>query len=49
MGFLSKLFGRKGDEEQQKVGGMEDFMTRIRVYFQAAGIQGYTSCTHAEQ
>ena len=35
MGFLSKLFGRKGDEEQQKVGGMEDFMTLIRVYFQA--------------
>lgn len=35
MGFLSKLFGRKGDEEQQKAGGMEDFMTLIRVYFQA--------------
>ena len=35
MGFLSKIFGRKGDEEQQKVGGMEDFMTLIRVYFQA--------------
>ena len=35
MGFLSKLFDRKGDEEQQKVGGMEDFMTLIRVYFQA--------------
>ena len=35
MGFFSKLFGRKDDEEQQKVGGMEDFMTLIRVYFQA--------------
>lgn len=35
MGFLSKLFGRKGDGEQQKAGGMEDFMTLIRVYFQA--------------
>ncbi len=35
MGFFSKLFGRKGDEEQQKAGGMEDFMTLIRVYFQA--------------
>lgn len=35
MGFFSKLFGKKADE-QQKVGGMEDFMTLIRVYFQAA-------------
>ena len=35
MGFFSKLFGRKTDEEQQKAGGMEDFMTLIRVYFQA--------------
>ena len=35
MGFFSKLFGRKGGEEQQKAGGMEDFMTLIRVYFQA--------------
>ena len=33
MGFLSKLFGKKDD--QQKAGGMEDFMTLIRVYFQA--------------
>ena len=33
MGFLSKLFGKK--EGQQKAGGMEDFMTLIRVYFQA--------------
>lgn len=33
MGFLSKLFGKK--EEHQKAGGMEDFMTLIRVYFQA--------------
>ena len=33
MSFFSKLFGKK--EEQQKVGGMEDFMTLIRVYFQA--------------
>jgi hypothetical protein len=36
MGFLSKLFGRKNaDESEKKVGGMEDFMTLIRVYFQA--------------
>ena len=33
MGFLSNLFGNK--EEKQKAGGMEDFMTLIRVYFQA--------------
>ena len=33
MSFLSKLFGKK--EEQEKAGGMEDFMTLIRVYFQA--------------
>lgn len=34
MGIFSGLFGRK-TEEQQKTGGMEDFMTLIRVYFQA--------------
>ena len=33
MSFISKLFGKK--EETQKAGGMEDFMTLIRVYFQA--------------
>ena len=33
MGFFSRLFGKK--EEQQKIGGMEDFMTLIRVYFQS--------------
>ena len=33
MGFLSSLFGKK--EAKQKAGGMEDFMTLIRVYFQA--------------
>ena len=33
MGFWNKLFGNKNE---QKVGGMEDFMTLIRVYFQAA-------------
>ena len=35
MSFISKLFGRK-NAEQQTVGGMEDFMTLIRVYFQAS-------------
>lgn len=34
MGIFSKLFGNKTQE--QKTGGMEDFMTLIRVYFQAA-------------
>lgn len=34
MGFLNKLFGKK--DTGQKAGGMEDYMTLIRVYFQAA-------------
>jgi hypothetical protein len=34
MSFISRLLGKK-EEEQQKAGGMEDFMTLIRVYFQA--------------
>lgn len=34
MNFISKIFGKKADEKQ-KTGGMEDFMTLIRVYFQA--------------
>lgn len=34
MNIISKIFGRK-TEEEQKTGGMEDFMTLIRVYFQA--------------
>lgn len=34
MGFLNKLFGKNKDE--QKAGGMEDYMTLVRVYFQAA-------------
>ena len=33
MAFWNKIFGKKEGEE--KVGGMEDFMTLIRVYFQA--------------
>lgn len=33
MAFWNKLFG---NNSEQKVGGMEDFMTLIRVYFQAA-------------
>jgi len=36
MGILSKLFGSKKSEEENKTGGMEDYMTLIRVYFQAA-------------
>ena len=34
MGIFSKLFGNKSTEK--KTGGMEDYMTLIRVYFQAA-------------
>ncbi|MBO4825913.1 MAG: hypothetical protein J5506_01585 [Prevotella sp.] len=34
MGFLSKLFGKKSAEEH-KIGGMEDYMTLVRVYFQS--------------
>ena len=33
MGIFSKLFGNKSTEK--KTGGMEDYMTLIRVYFQA--------------
>ena len=33
MGFFSKLFGKKNEEV--KVGGIEDYMTLVRVYFQA--------------
>ena len=36
MSILSKIFGRKTDGEQQKTGGMEDFMTLIRVSVQAS-------------
>lgn len=35
MSIFSRLFGKK-TEDQPKAGGMEDFMTLIRVYFQAA-------------
>ena len=34
MGIFSKLFGNKSTEK--KTGGMEDYMTIIRVYFQAS-------------
>lgn len=33
MGFLDKLFGKKSEEKEM---GMEDYMTLVRVYFQAA-------------
>ena len=35
MGLLSKLFGKKKNSEM-RIGGMEDYMTLIRVYFQAS-------------
>ena len=35
MGIIGKLFGRNAADNEVKIGGMEDFMTLIRVYFQA--------------
>lgn len=35
MGLFSWIYGRKSADATTKVGGMEDFMTLIRVYFQA--------------
>jgi hypothetical protein len=35
MKLFDKLFGRKATDNETKIGGMEDFMTLIRVYFQA--------------
>ncbi len=34
MGLLSRIFGSK--EREDKAGGMQDYMTLVRVYFQAA-------------
>lgn len=34
MGFFSKLFGKSNNDN--KAGGMEDYMTLVRVYFQAS-------------
>ena len=34
MGFLSRLYGKK--DEDNKAGGMEDYMQLVRVYFQAS-------------
>ncbi|MCF0244312.1 MAG: hypothetical protein HUK06_06020 [Bacteroidaceae bacterium] len=36
MGFFKNIFGKKKNEDEQKAGGIEDYMTLIRVYFQAA-------------
>lgn len=35
MGIFSNLFRKKASDEESKVGGIEDFMTLIRVYYQA--------------
>ena len=35
MGFLGNIFG-KSDKKEHKIGGMEDYMTLVRVYLQAA-------------
>lgn len=34
MGFFSKLFGKKADND--KANGMENYMQLVRVYFQAS-------------
>lgn len=39
MSLLNKIFGRK-EAEPLRIGGMEDFMTLIRVYFQASMAAG---------
>ena len=36
MSIFSKLFGKKQEEETEKVGGIQDFMTLTRVYYQSA-------------
>ena len=36
MSILNRLFGRTKNNEQPTVGGMDDFMLLIRVYYQAA-------------
>jgi hypothetical protein len=46
MGIFNNIFGKKQAEEKlENIGGMEDFMTLIRVYFQAeiAGKSGITN------
>ena len=46
MGIFNNIFGKKQAEEKlENIGGMEDFMTLIRVYFQAeiAGKSGMTN------
>ena len=35
MGFFSRLLGSRKAAEETRVGGMEDFMTLIRVYYQS--------------
>jgi len=35
MSIFSKLFGKNNTESDNKAGGMEDFMTLIRVYYQS--------------
>lgn len=45
MSLFSNLFGRKAATNETKVGGMEDFMTLIRVYLQA-GIAAQVGITN---
>ena len=48
MSIFSKLLGKKtaeGADETVRVGGMEDFMTLIRVYYQAVMLLSWVSVT----
>lgn len=45
MSIFSKLFGRNKADNETKIGGMEDFMTLIRVYLQA-GIASQAGITN---
>ena len=52
MGFLGNLFRKKTSNEESKTGGIEDFMTLIRVYYQAvmaSNLQAHLKSRYAEQ
>ena len=52
MGIFSKLFGRKDTDKRApgwRVGGTEDFMTLIRVYYQAVLAANFAESAYGEQ
>ena len=50
MGFFD-FFKKKNNDAEQRIGGMEDFMTLIRVYYQAgmAANIGITFCIYVQK